>query len=69
MRGQKTEGYIRIADWFAPFYALAGIDPTDEKAAKAKLPPVDSLNMWPLIFRTKLNLAKSGHSNQFCNPN
>ena len=49
MRGKKTEAYIHIADWFSTFCALAGVDPTDEAAAKAKLPPVDSLNMWPLI--------------------
>ena len=49
MRGQKTDGYIHVADWYATFCALAGIDPTDERAAKAKLPPIDSLNMWPLI--------------------
>lgn len=49
MRGQKTDGYIHIADWFSTFCSLAGVDPTDQQAAKAKLPPVDSLNMWPLI--------------------
>ena len=49
MRGQKTDGYIHIADWYATFCYLAGVDPTDEKAAKAKLPPIDSMNMWPLI--------------------
>ena len=49
MRGKKTEGYIHIADWYATFCALAGVDPTDSRAAKANLPPIDSLNMWPLI--------------------
>ena len=49
MRGQKTEGYIHIADWYSTFCALAGVDPTDDRAAKAKLPPIDSLNVWPLI--------------------
>ena len=49
MRGQKTDGYIHIADWYATFCHLAGVDPTDEKAAEAKLPPIDSLNMWPMI--------------------
>ena len=49
MRGQKTEGYIHLADWYATFCALAGVDPTDDRAAKANLPPIDSLNMWPLI--------------------
>ena len=49
MRGQKTEGYIHVADWYATFSALAGVDPTDDRAAKANLPPIDSLNVWPLI--------------------
>ena len=49
MRGQKTDGYIHVADWFGTFCAIAGVNPTDEKAAKAGLPPVDSLNMWPFI--------------------
>ena len=49
MRGRKTEGYIHIADWYSTFCALAGVDPMDKQAAKANLPPIDSLNMWPLI--------------------
>lgn len=49
MRGQKTDGYIHLADWYGTFCAIAGVDPTDQRAAKAKLPPVDSYNMWPLI--------------------
>ena len=49
MRGQKTDGYIHLTDWYATFCHLAGVDPTDEEAAKAKLPPIDSLNVWPLI--------------------
>lgn len=49
MKGQKIDKYIHIADWYATFSALAGVDPTDKRAAKATLPPIDSLNMWPLI--------------------
>ena len=49
MRGKKTEGYIHMADWYATFCALAGVDPKDVTAAQAKLPPIDSMNMWPLI--------------------
>ena len=49
MRGKKTDGYVHLADWYGTFCALAGIDSTDERAAKANLPPVDSLNMWPFI--------------------
>ena len=49
MRGQKTDSYINIADWYATFCNLVGVDPTDERAAEAKLPPINSLNMWPMI--------------------
>ena len=49
MRGQKTDGYIHLADWYGTFCAIAGVNQADEKAAKVKLPPVDSYNMWPLI--------------------
>ena len=49
VRGTKTEGYIHLADWYGTFCGLAGVDPTDKKAAAANLPPVDSLDMWPLI--------------------
>ena len=49
MRGQKIDGYIHIADWYATFCELAHVNPIDDKAAKAKLPPIDSLNVWPLI--------------------
>ena len=49
MRGQKTDSYIHLADWYATLCGLAGVDPTDEEAAKAKLPPIDGLDIWPLI--------------------
>ena len=49
MQGQKTEGYIHLADWYATFCGLAGVDPTDDVAASAGLPSIDSLDMWPLI--------------------
>ena len=38
-----------MADWYSTFSALAGVDPMDFLADKANLPPIDSLNMWPLI--------------------
>ena len=49
MQGQKTDAYIHIADWYGTFCGLAGVNSTDEKAAKAKLPPVESKDPWPLI--------------------
>ena len=49
MQGKKTSGKIHLADWYSTFSHLAGVNPTDERAAKANLPPIDSLNMWPFI--------------------
>ena len=34
---------------YATWCALAGVDPTDERGAKAGLPPVDGVNLWPYI--------------------
>lgn len=49
MSGKRTDAYIHIADWYGTFCKLAGVNATDEKAAKANLPPVESKNIWPLI--------------------
>jgi len=49
MRGAKLEGYVHIADWFSTFCGLAGVDPTDTSAAAHGLPPIDSLDLWPMI--------------------
>jgi arylsulfatase A-like enzyme len=48
-RGTVNSGLMVAADWYSTFCALAGVDPTDERAAVAGLPPIDSLNMWPLL--------------------
>jgi len=48
-RGTKRVDLIGVWDWYATFSALAGVDPTDTRAALAKLPPIDSLNMWPYL--------------------
>eukprot|EP00911_Craspedida_sp_UC1_P000317 UC1_evm1s242 len=49
VRGTKLGEMIHIADWYATFCGLAGVDPTDHTAAKYNLPPIDSIDMWPLI--------------------
>ena len=67
MRGQKTQEYIHIADWYATFCALAGVDPTDRVAAKANLPPVDSLNAWPLISGENATSARNEIPISYCN--
>ena len=48
-RGAVEEGLIGVEDWYATFFALAGVDPEDAQAAAAGLPPIDSLDLWPLL--------------------
>ena len=48
-RGTKEEGLTAVWDWYATFCGLAGVDPHDERAEKAGLPPIDSLDLWPLL--------------------
>ena len=40
---------MQHVDWYATFCHLAGVDPADKRAKAAGLPPVDSINMWPLL--------------------
>ena len=47
--GQRLGGIIHIADWYATLCALAGVDPTDDRATRAGLPPIDSKNQWPYL--------------------
>ena len=41
--------YPTVDNRYATFAGIIGFDPTDDKAKKAGLPPIDSMNMWPLI--------------------
>jgi hypothetical protein len=47
--GKSETGLMHIADWKATFAALAGAHPFDFKAAANGLPPIDSLNHWPML--------------------
>jgi len=49
IRGSKIEGLTAIWDWYGTFCGLAGVDPVDQAAAAAGLPPVESVDLWPLI--------------------
>ena len=51
-RGTTYEGWMHLADWYATFCALAGVDPTDARAAAAGLPPIDSLDMSAVLLGT-----------------
>ena len=61
-RGTRSGAFIAIEDWYATFCALAGVDPTDARAAAAGLPPVDGLNVWPVLSGAN---ATSGRRLQF----
>eukprot|EP00928_Gymnodinium_smaydae_P072564 TRINITY_DN55905_c0_g1_i1.p1 TRINITY_DN55905_c0_g1~~TRINITY_DN55905_c0_g1_i1.p1 ORF type:complete len:491 (-),score=38.67 TRINITY_DN55905_c0_g1_i1:98-1456(-) len=56
MRGTKSEEYIHVTDWYATFCYLAGVDPADPNTegvrsdgTRFSLPPIDSINIWPLV--------------------
>ena len=46
MRGQTSEGFIHVADWYTTFCKLAGVDSSDSGQGKF---PVDGLDVWPII--------------------
>lgn len=45
----ETISLTRKSSRYSTFAALANVDPTDEQAAAAGLPPIDSINVWPLL--------------------
>jgi arylsulfatase B len=49
VRGTTLEAPVHIADYYGSILGLYGLDPFDKKAAAAGLPPVDSLDVWPVI--------------------
>jgi hypothetical protein len=50
VRGRSIPAQMHICDWYATFAALSGAtDVTDHTAASLGLPPVDSINMWPVL--------------------
>jgi len=51
-RGQVEHGMLHLADWLQTFCEAADIKCHDDAAAKAGLPPMDSLSMWPLLMGT-----------------
>ena len=53
VRGSKYEGLVAAWDWYGTFCALAGVVATDHRAALAKLPPIDSISMVPVLMGTK----------------
>jgi arylsulfatase B len=62
MRGNRSAAFCAIEDWYTTFCALAGVDPADVRAAAAGLPPVDGLDLWPVLSGAS---ASSGRRLQF----
>jgi len=50
LRGVPVEGFTAIEDWYVTLAGLAGItNTTDERAARAGLPPVEGHDLWPYL--------------------
>lgn len=61
VRGTKLEGMIHVADWYGTFATLAGLpDFVDNWAAESGLPPVDSLDVWPMLSGANLTSPRQG---------
>ena len=50
VRGTTVESLVAIEDWYTTFCNLAGVDPADDAAAAAGLPPVDGLDVSALLM-------------------
>jgi arylsulfatase B len=59
LRNTSTNGLIGIEDWYTTLCSLAGVDPTDEEAAAAGLPPVDGLDMSGLLLGTNMTSPRT----------
>eukprot|EP01051_Picozoa_sp_SAG22_P031893 SAG22_NODE_13161_length_416_cov_1.520505_1_plen_128_part_01 len=67
VQGTKYTGLVAAWDWYATFCSFAGVDATDHRAAVAGLPPIDSIDMTPVLLgkpgnprpRTALPLGSS----------
>merc|ERR1719238_2586608 len=46
MRGKNISAPVHVADWYATFSGLAGVDATDDHDG---VPSHDSIDQWPLI--------------------
>merc|ERR1712232_352738 len=49
VRGTTSHGLMHITDWYATYCRLAGVDPADPVGEAAGVPPVDALDVWPMI--------------------
>ena len=52
LRGTQVNGTIHVSDWYTTFSTMVGVDPYDYWAEASGLPPVDGLDVWPMIMGT-----------------
>ena len=50
LRGRRSgDKFVHVADWYATFCALAGVDATDDAVFDGVPRAVDSVDVWPLL--------------------
>jgi len=63
-RGTSVAGLTHTADWLATLCGVAGGSPAfcgaDERAAAAGAPPIESLDLWPLIAGLNASSPRAG---------
>lgn len=59
VRGTKVSGLMELADFYVTFCGLAGVDPTDHAAKLAGLPPVEGMDMWPMLSGANLTSPRT----------
>ena len=57
VRGTKLDQPIHISDWYATLSQLAGVAPKDHAAEASGLPPIDGVDMGPLIFNPRVTVS------------
>jgi len=60
-RGKALDGFVSSPDWYATFCGLAGVDAADARAAAAGLPPVDGVDVWPMLSGANASTARTVH--------
>ena len=58
-RGTVSNGLVAIADVYTTLCGLAGVDPTDETAEAAGLPPIDGLDISPMLVDAQVGVSES----------
>jgi hypothetical protein len=59
VRGTVSHALIATADWYGTFAALAGVDPSDGRAAAYGLPPIDSVDQSKVLLGTTSTSARA----------